>query len=263
MTALNNVLFPTLGSPTIPALNIHPHLRVAGCLYFEWHDEIVQFEDELARFLPPDLPHREALIQKAAQHLGLIAEVNPYMNLTRLTSPREAVIKHIYDSVAPWKYFQGAGRILDAGTGAGFPGLPLALVMPEVRFTLSESIQKKARFVESVVESLELGNVHVTHERAEDVATNQPVDIITARAIAPLGRILDLFRKPLKRGTRLILYKGPDVEAELAEADKYHVSARLLYRYQLPEGLGSRSLLEIKANSAGREAPRKQAQANQ
>ncbi len=223
----------------------------------------MEFEDELARFLPPDLPHRELLIRKATQHLALIAEVNEYMNLTRLTNPREAAIKHIYDSVAPWQHFRGAIRILDAGTGAGFPGVPLAVIMPDVRFTLSESTQKKARFVESVVESLDLPNVGVTHDRAEHVAITQRVDIITARAIAPLGRILDLFRLPLKRGARLVLYKGPDIEAELTEADKYHVAARLLCRYELPEGLGARSILEIRANSSAREAPRKQASASQ
>jgi 16S rRNA (guanine527-N7)-methyltransferase len=222
----------------------------------------VQFEDELARFLPLDLPNREPFIRRAAQHLGLIAQVNEHMNLTRLTNPREAAIKHVYDSIAPWQCFRGAKRILDAGTGAGFPGVPLALVMPEIQFTLSESIQKKARFVESVVDTLDLRNVRVTHERAEDVAMNHQIDVITARAIAPLSRILDLFRKPLKRGVRLILYKGPDVNAELEEAHNHRVSARLICRYDLPEDLGTRSLLEITANSAGRAAPHKQAQAS-
>ena len=223
----------------------------------------MQFEEELARFLPPDLPHREALIRQAARHLTFISEANEHMNLTRLTNPREAAIKHVYDSVLPWECFRGARRVLDAGTGAGFPGVPLSLVMPDVQFTLSESTQKKARFVESVVESLELPNVHVTHDRAEHVATNQQIDVITARAVAPLSRILDLFRKPLKRGVRLILYKGPDIQAELDEADGYNVSVQLLYRYELPEGLGTRSLLEVKAKSAGRETLRKRAKASQ
>lgn len=222
----------------------------------------MRFEDELAHFLPPDLPHREPLIRKAAQHLDLIAEANEHINLTRLTSPREAAIKHVYDCVAPWECFRGAKRILDAGTGAGFPGVPLSLVMPDIQFTLSESIQKKARFVESFVDALELSNVRVTHERAEDVAVNQQIDVITARAIAPISRILDLFRKPLKRGVRLILYKGPDVDAELAEAQNHHVTARLLCRYDLPDGLGTRSLLEISANSDGRATPHKQAKAS-
>jgi 16S rRNA (guanine527-N7)-methyltransferase len=223
----------------------------------------VQFEDELARLLPPDIPNREPLIRKAAQHLRCIVEANAHMNLTRVTDPREAAIKHVYDSVAPWHHFRACKRILDAGTGAGFPGVPLALVLPNVRFTLSESIQKKARFVESVVESLELANVQVTHDRAEQVATVRPMDTITARAVAPIGRILELFRKPLKRGARLILYKGPDVDAELAEAQKYRVDARLLCRYELPEGLGTRTLVEVTAKSAERGKLQKSAQASQ
>jgi 16S rRNA (guanine527-N7)-methyltransferase len=223
----------------------------------------VQFEEELARFLPLDLPNRGPLIRKAAQHLALIAEANAQMNLTRLTNPREAAIKHVYDSVLPWQCFQGAKRVLDAGTGPGFPGLPLAVILPEVQFTLSESTQKKARFVESVVESLELTNVHVTHERAEDVASSRQIDTITARAVAPMSRILDLFRKPLKRGVRLILYKGPDVDTEIAEAEKYPVSASVLCRYELPENLGKRSLLEIKARHSEHAKPRMQGRASQ
>jgi 16S rRNA (guanine527-N7)-methyltransferase len=223
----------------------------------------VQFEDELARILPPDLPHREPLIRKAAQHLRFIAEANEHMNLTRLTNPREAAIKHVYDCVAPWHCFQASRRVLDAGTGAGFPGVPLAVIMPEVQFTLSESTQKKAHFLESVIESLELPNVRVTHHRAEDVAAgNQHFDVITARAVAPMNRILDLFRKPLKRGVRLMLYKGPDADAEIAQANGYNVAARVLCVYELPEGLGRRSLLEVTAKPSARETLRKQAQAS-
>ena len=223
----------------------------------------MQFERELARFLPTDLPHRELLIHKSAEHLRLITEANEHMNLTRITSTREAAIKHVYDSVAPWQCFRGATRILDAGTGAGFPGVPLSIVLPEMQFIFSESIQKKARFVESVAEQLELTNVRVTHQRAEEIVLNQPMDIITARAVAPISRILELFRKALKRGARLLLYKGPDVESELLEAQRHGVAARLLCRYDLPEDLGSRSLLELKANSVAYEKPHKQAPANQ
>lgn len=218
--------------------------------------------EALARVLPADLPHRDRLIEKAAQHLRLIAAANEYMNLTRLTNPQEAAIKHVYDSVAPWEYFQNAERILDAGTGAGFPGVPLSIVVPHVRFTLSESIQKKARFVDSAVETLELPNVHVTSERAEQVAATQRLDVITARAVAPVARILDLFRTPLKQGARLILYKGPDVDAELTEAHACGASASVLYRYELPDGLGSRTLIELTTNSGVRGTPRKQAQAS-
>lgn len=219
------------------------------------------FDEELARVLPPDLPHRDRLIQKSAQHLCLIASANEYMNLTRITSAREAAIKHVYDSVVPWRHFIGVKRVLDAGTGAGFPGIPLSLVLPEIRFTLAESTQKKARFVDAAVESLELPNVHVVAQRAEERAASRRPDIITARAIAPLARILELFGKALDRGARLILYKGPGVERELDEAKKYGVNAEVLCRYELPEGLGVRMLVELTAlRSAERAAPHMQAQ---
>jgi 16S rRNA (guanine527-N7)-methyltransferase len=211
-----------------------------------WHDEEVEFQEELGRVLPPDIPHRDRLIEKAAQHLHLIAAVNEHMNLTRISNAREAAIKHVYDSVAPWRMFHGAKCILDAGTGAGFPGIPLSLVLPQTRFALAESIQKKARFVDSTVESLELANVHVVAQRAEELVLVSKPEIITARALAPMARIIDLFRVPLKRGARLLLYKGPNVEAELMEAHKHRVSAEVLFRYELPEGCGSRTLLEVK-----------------
>ena len=205
----------------------------------------MQFEEELARVLPGDIPHRERLIVKAAQHLHLILAANERMNLTRITNPQEAAIKHVYDSVAPWKHFCGAKRVLDAGTGAGFPGLPLAIVLPDTRFILSESIQKKARFVDSAVEALELCNVHVVAERAEDRALSQRPEIIIARAVAPMHRLLDVFAKPLRQGSRLMLYKGPEVETELNDANHHRVSAEIICRYELPNGMGMRTLVQV------------------
>ncbi len=207
----------------------------------------MQFEEELDRVLPPDIPQRERLIVKAAQHLYLILAANERMNLTRITSPQEAAIKHVYDSVAPWKHFCRAQRVLDAGTGAGFPGLPLAIVLPDTRFTLSESTQKKARFVDSAVEALELCNVYVSAERAEVKALSQHPELIIARAVAPLHRLLDIFAKPLKQGARLMLYKGPEVEAELQDANTRRITAEIVCRYELPDGLGMRTLVQVQA----------------
>jgi 16S rRNA (guanine527-N7)-methyltransferase len=207
----------------------------------------VEFAPELDRVLPQDIPHRVCLIEKAAAHLSLILVANEHFNLTRITNPREAAIKHVFDSIAAWPYFVGARRVIDAGTGAGFPGVPLAVVLPEVRFTLVESTQKKARFLDAAVESLHLPNVGVLAERAEETALVQRPDIITARAVAPLHRLLDLFAKPLKNGARLILYKGPEVETELAGLKKYRVKVEQLSRYELPDAMGTRVLLSIQA----------------
>ena len=119
--------------------------------------DFVSFADELRQLLPAGLPFREECIDGAARHLELIVETNQHFNLTRIVNPREAAIKHVVDSVLPWRLFQDAEHVADAGSGAGFPGIPLALVLPRVRFTLLESTQKKARFLESVVRELRAG----------------------------------------------------------------------------------------------------------
>ena len=105
------------------------------------------FADELRELLPADLPLRDEVASKAARHLDLIVEANQQFNLTRIVSPREAAIKHVVDSVTPWRLFKNSDRIADAGSGPGFPGIPLSLALPEARFTLLESTQKKARFL--------------------------------------------------------------------------------------------------------------------
>ena len=209
------------------------------------------FEDALAQVLPADLPHRGNTIAKTARHLELIAQVNQHLNLTRITSPTEAAIKHVLDSVLPWRLFAAAKHVLDAGTGAGFPGIPLSLVFPEIQFTLSESIQKKARFVQSAVEALELTNVKVTAQRAEEIL---PSGVITARAVAPLGRAIVLFAPALKNGARILLYKGPDVATEIAEASvearKRQITMRILERYELPDAHGTRTIVELARQKA-------------
>ena len=133
--------------------------------------------------------------------------MNEHMNLTRITSPRDAAIKHVLDSVIPWKLFVGAKRVMDAGTGAGFPGLPLALALPDLRFTLVESTGKKARFVESVIADLGMPNVRVLSLRVEDVAKSEPFDIVTARAFAPISKALKFIGPTLKKGGRALCSK--------------------------------------------------------
>lgn len=201
----------------------------------------MDFVSELDSVLPANLPHRDDVIAGAAKHLDLIVEANKVLNLTRITSPREAAIKHVLDSVIPWTLFQNARHVLDAGTGAGFPGVPLALVLPETRFTLAESIQKKARFVESALKALNLPNVEITPRRAEELRA----DLITARALAPISKILTLFRPALKAGSRLLLYKGPDVAAEIAEAHTTQAHIEIVMRYELPDSLGDRTIVSI------------------
>jgi 16S rRNA (guanine527-N7)-methyltransferase len=209
----------------------------------------VSFADELDRVLPPDLPHREIVAARGAEHLAMIEEANRYFNLTRITSPREAAIKHVLDSVMPWRLFLDKKHVLDAGTGAGFPGIPLALTLPETRFTLAESIGKKARFVESALAQLALPNASLASQRAEELARTARFDVITARALAPISKVLNLFGPALKGGVRLLLYKGPDVEREIAEATAHAkkpvTRMSIVMRYELPGGAGIRTIVQI------------------
>jgi 16S rRNA (guanine527-N7)-methyltransferase len=208
--------------------------------------EAEALETDLDSVLPRDLPNREMAIRKCARHLVLIDEANRHFNLTRITDPREAAIKHVLDSVIPWRLFAHAAEVLDAGTGAGFPGIPLAVVLPDTRFTLAESIQKKARFVESTVAALELPNVRVVAQRAEEIAQK----IITARSLAPISRAIQLFAPALRAGAKLLLYKGPNAEQEMTEAvqkpaGKLRPRMRVAARYELPESSGTRLIVEI------------------
>jgi 16S rRNA (guanine527-N7)-methyltransferase len=209
--------------------------------------ELLAFQEELKSVLPEDLANRANVVEKSAAHLNLIQETNRQFNLTRITGPREAAIKHVLDSVIPWRLFSDAGHVMDAGTGAGFPGIPLALVLPDTRFTLVESTLKKARFVEAAVTALGLSNVTIRAERAEDLAVG--AGMITARAVAPISRALGLFGPALKSGARLLLYKGPDVEHEIAEAlpdaAKRRVRMKVVLRYELPDSLGTRTIVEV------------------
>lgn len=210
----------------------------------------MSFEDELNLVLPADLPNRDRVVQLGAAHLELIEEANRQFNLTRIIDPRQAAIKHVLDSVIPWRLFAEARHVVDAGTGAGYPGIPLALVLPETRFTLSESVQKKTRFVESAVSKLALGNIAVTAERAETLVAKGGVDVITARAVAPIPRALELFGPAVKKGANMLLYKGPDAEQEIAaaagDASRQRVSMDVVMRYELPDALGTRTVIEIR-----------------
>jgi 16S rRNA (guanine527-N7)-methyltransferase len=213
----------------------------------------VDFEGELTTVLPADLPNRTELIRKATLHLERIREANERFNLTRITSPREAAIKHVLDSLMPWKLFANASHVLDAGTGAGFPGIPLALVLPSVRFTLTESIGKKALFVERIIDELGLQNARILARRAEDVLRSERVDVLTARAVAPIARSVDLFGRGLRSGTQARFYKGPDARTEISEARtellRHKLKADVIFEYKLPDALGTRAIVEMKVRS--------------
>ena len=148
------------------------------------------------------------------QLLEELAHWNRQFNLTGITDLESMVSHHILDSLAVHRYLHG-NAIADVGTGAGFPGLPLALVNPERRFTLIDSNGKKIRFVSHAVRTLGLMNVEPLQARVETLRPERPFDTVVARAFAPLPQLLQAVAPLCGSDTRVLAMKGKWPREEL------------------------------------------------
>ena len=155
----------------------------------------------------------------------MLAEANARFNLTRVPEDAaEAVDRNYLDCIAPLKAGlpEGVARIIDVGSGAGFPGVPLAICLPEVHFVLLDSLGKRVEFLRSVIDALGL-NAEALHLRAEEGARRpqlrEQFDLATARAVAPLNLLAEYLLPFVRVGGRMLAYKGPGLDAERAEAE--------------------------------------------
>jgi len=159
-----------------------------------------------------------ALVPGQVAALGvLVAELadwNTRVNLTAITDPAEVVDKHLLDSLAVLPWLRGH-TVADVGSGAGFPGLPLAVADPERRYTLIESTGKKVKFLRHAVERLDLPNVEVLHGRAEALKPSQPFDSVISRALGPLSDFVRFAGHLAGRRGRLLAMKGRAPAQEL------------------------------------------------
>jgi len=183
-------------------------------------------------------------VDQLLNFIKLIEKWNKAYNLTAIRDREEMARLHILDSLAIVPYIEGQ-RIIDIGTGAGLPGIPLAICLPEVGFTLLDSNAKKTRFVRQVVLELKLKNVEVLHSRVENYHPEQTYDAVLTRAFARLPDIVKLTAHLLSKEGVLLAMKGQSLDAELAEitAKKSVISVsvpgtdveRCLVRIQSPE----------------------------
>ena len=168
----------------------------------------------------------EAQHDKLLSYMEGILEYNRNINLTSITDPEEFVMKHYVDSavICQLKEYQNAEKIIDMGTGGGFPGIPLAAVSPEKSFTLADSLKKRLNVIENLCGRIGIANVETVHGRAEDIGQNpafrQQYDLCVSRAVANLSVLAEYCLPLVKTGGYFIAYKGPDIEEELGAAKK-------------------------------------------
>ena len=162
---------------------------------------------------------KEEQIRKFYTYMNLLIEWNNKINLTAITEPNEIIIKHFIDSLTILKYFEDKETVIDVGTGAGFPGIPIKIMKENVKVTLLDSLNKRINFLNLVIKELGLTNVTTIHSRAEDGARNpelrEKFDVATSRAVANMAVLSEFCMPYVKKNGHFVALKGPAIEEEL------------------------------------------------
>ncbi len=208
----------------------------------------------------------EKQIEQFYQFYLDLTEKNKVMNLTAITDMKSIVVKHFSDSLALIKavpdLMEKEYRLIDIGTGAGFPGVPLAICYPQHQLTVMDSLNKRIRFIQEEIERLGLHNIHAVHARAEELARDrmhrETYDLCVSRAVANLSTLAEYCLPFIHKDGRFIPYKSGQVDAERRKARKalqiLGGKEEMLIRFSLPDAEGERCLLIIKkvASTPGR-----------
>jgi 16S rRNA (guanine527-N7)-methyltransferase len=179
---------------------------------------------EASSFLPFQISTEQ--YEKIGRFSEYLLEVNQTTNLTRITEPRDVAIKHFFDSLAVYQpeLFPSGCMVADVGSGAGFPGIPLAILRPDLKITLVDSLRKRTQFLLDVTQRLGLDSVEIVHSRAEDFARDkryrEKFDVVLARAVASLNVLAELCLPLVRVGGVFLAMKGPRIADELAQAGR-------------------------------------------
>jgi 16S rRNA (guanine527-N7)-methyltransferase len=182
------------------------------------------------------------LIEKLEIYLATLKKWNRVYNLTAIDEDSEIIVKHFLDSLSVNQYIQNSERILDVGTGAGFPGLILALFNPEKSFVLVDGVSKKISFLQEMIGKLNLKNVIAVHTKVEQYNEAVQFDIIISRAFADIKKMTKLTSHLIKDDGKFIAMKGPDVMSELDDISLPFVH----HDITVPFLEGTRKIIEIK-----------------
>ena len=176
-----------------------------------------------ARGAEAQLSFTEEQLAQFTRYYKLLVETNKVMNLTAITEPEEVAVKHMVDSLLAYEDGMQGKTLVDVGTGAGFPGVPLKIYCPSLKVTLVDSLGKRLRFLQQVIDELGLKGIRCEHLRAEDAGRSkkhrEQYDYVTARAVARLS-VLSEYCLPLaKKGGQFIALKGSRFAEEIEEGE--------------------------------------------
>ncbi len=161
-------------------------------------------------------------IIKFYKYMNMLLEWNENINLTAIIEPNEIISKHFIDCLTINKYINDNDLIVDVGTGAGFPGIPLKIINENIKVTLLDSLNKRINFLNEVIKENDLKNITTTHERVEDFGINEQnrekYDIATSRAVANLSTLVEYLLPLVKVGGRCICMKGNNIKEEVEMA---------------------------------------------
>ncbi len=192
------------------------------------------------------------LLERYADHALRVLEGNRRMNLTAILDPFEVAVKHYLDSWRATRLLPLMGRsVLDMGSGAGFPGIPIALAEPNATFMLCDSTKKRADFMRDSIEAMELKNVSAVWDRAEEHLARHHYDTVIIRGVSSVRENVRLLRKVRHSHKDLVMLKGPawSREARAGEREVERLGFRLdtVWEHVLPKELGSRAILVFRA----------------
>lgn len=216
-----------------------------------------QFSDFLITGLKEmQLDYNQQIVNMLWEYMNFLVKENKLYNLTAIESEEDIINKHFFDSLVFFQYYNpdDKDKIIDVGTGAGFPGMVLKIYRPELNIWLIDSLNKRIKFLNKLIELLNIKGVETIHVRAEEIGTNQDFrekfTYVLSRAVAPIN-ILSEYTIPLaiKNGT-IVLFKGPSYQEELKEGDKAIsiLGGKLNKKHNIkvPNLKGERFFLEIK-----------------
>lgn len=185
-------------------------------------EEFFNKMQEKSKFINIDFSVEQ--LEKFYRYMELLIEWNEKINLTAIIEPEEIILKHFIDSLTIYKDLKKAKSFVDVGTGAGFPGIPIAILNNALKVTLVDSLNKRLIFLQEVIKELNLNNVELVHARAEEFGQNkkyrEKFDIATSRAVANLATLSEYLIPLVKINGKCLCMKASDANEEISQAQK-------------------------------------------